>query len=616
MIRNSQRRESQKDAEPANLAKAGTKTESGKTKAIHEIERKAVPERAQTSRPSSRLVAALGVTAVFFVIAGFGLLHHEMWRDEHQAWLVARDAHSIPQLFDNLKYEGNPALWHFCLFLLTAFTSNPVWMQVLHLLVACGFIFVFNRYCGLPLVYKALFSFGYFPVYEYAVISRGYGLGILLTFAACALYRQRSSSYVLIGLVLGLLANVTIYGAIISLGLAGVLVLDYFLARKQENRVNRPKAGTVGGTAGAGVSKKLQIGAAIYLLLLAGAVWQIIPRKDNAFPAPIATTLFNYPVWLVVFSKLFTTYLYIPSPQGMHFWNTSIFLPATLHIVSSSIWEWLLANPTFLWGCVFLPPILFLSCLLVFLRRPLVLLLYASVTLALLGIHYYTSLLHVRYCGHLLIVVVVCFWLAGYYPERKYRHGGLRVLSTLGERIQRPLLGLFLVANLAGAVVAYAKARQFEFTPSRDAARFIKENKLEALEMVGIVDYTASSIASYCNRQIYYPQRGEFGSFVRWDSKRQNQFTDTEMYQWIAFFMRQGRTECLLITDRPPHTPANERGISKVIERGLISSEVKFDLLRGFGAGIVEDERYYLYLVRKVDLPKDHEEYPTIDLLN
>jgi hypothetical protein len=38
---------------------------------------------------------ALMVTGGFFVIALLGMLSHEMWRDEHQAWLVARDANSL-----------------------------------------------------------------------------------------------------------------------------------------------------------------------------------------------------------------------------------------------------------------------------------------------------------------------------------------------------------------------------------------------------------------------------------------------------------------------------------------------------------------------------------------
>ena len=36
---------------------------------------------------------ALMVTAGFFVTALLGMLNHEMWRDEHQAWLEIGRAH-------------------------------------------------------------------------------------------------------------------------------------------------------------------------------------------------------------------------------------------------------------------------------------------------------------------------------------------------------------------------------------------------------------------------------------------------------------------------------------------------------------------------------------------
>jgi len=59
-----------------------------------------------------RLLLPAGLTATYFILALAGILHHEMWRDEFQAWLVARDADSLVQLAGNVRYEGNPMLWH------------------------------------------------------------------------------------------------------------------------------------------------------------------------------------------------------------------------------------------------------------------------------------------------------------------------------------------------------------------------------------------------------------------------------------------------------------------------------------------------------------------------
>ena len=42
------------------------------------------------------------------------ILCHESWRDEAQAWLLAREL-SIPELFAQMSCEGHPCLWHLLL---------------------------------------------------------------------------------------------------------------------------------------------------------------------------------------------------------------------------------------------------------------------------------------------------------------------------------------------------------------------------------------------------------------------------------------------------------------------------------------------------------------------
>ena len=66
-----------------------------------------------SSRPTDNLGVhrlAWVITSVFFLLGAYLLSNHEMWGDEMQAWLLARDSTSVPNLFANLKYEGHPAL--------------------------------------------------------------------------------------------------------------------------------------------------------------------------------------------------------------------------------------------------------------------------------------------------------------------------------------------------------------------------------------------------------------------------------------------------------------------------------------------------------------------------
>ena len=95
------------------------------------------------------------LTGVYFILSLIGILNHEMWRDEYQAWMVASDAHSIPELFQNLKYEGNPVLWHAFLFILSRFSDEAILMQILHIVISTSFIFLIARYSPFSLLQKS-----------------------------------------------------------------------------------------------------------------------------------------------------------------------------------------------------------------------------------------------------------------------------------------------------------------------------------------------------------------------------------------------------------------------------------------------------------------------------
>ena len=61
---------------------------------------------------------------------------HEPWRDEWQAWLLARDSPSLKALLYNMRYEGHPPTWHVVLFALSRVTRSVVALQALQLVLA------------------------------------------------------------------------------------------------------------------------------------------------------------------------------------------------------------------------------------------------------------------------------------------------------------------------------------------------------------------------------------------------------------------------------------------------------------------------------------------------
>src|SRR6185369_6341512 len=115
---------------------------------------------------------------------------HEPWRDEVEAWLVARDAASPLALLHQLRYEGHPSLWYAVLWPLTRL-GGPALMQGAAALIATASTFVFARFAPFPRLARALFAFGVLQVWEWGAIARNYGLGALFLFGAAALAVRR-----------------------------------------------------------------------------------------------------------------------------------------------------------------------------------------------------------------------------------------------------------------------------------------------------------------------------------------------------------------------------------------------------------------------------------------
>lgn len=102
------------------------------------------------------------IVLVFFFLSFIGILNHDMWRDETQPWLIARDSSSLIKLYENLKYKGHPGLWHLCLFVINKFTYNPFAMQFFHILISTAIVYLFVKISPFDIVQKLFLLLGIF----------------------------------------------------------------------------------------------------------------------------------------------------------------------------------------------------------------------------------------------------------------------------------------------------------------------------------------------------------------------------------------------------------------------------------------------------------------------
>lgn len=182
-----------------------------------------------------RLVFLL--TAVFIVIGLVGIFRHEMWRDELQAWSLAKDSSSLAELYQAGRYEKHPQAWFLVLFLLSRLTASPVIMQLFHLFPASLSAYLVLKFFPFPLLYRFLLIFGYYLLFEYGIISRNYALGVLCLFLFCTLYPSFRSRPFPLGLCLFVTANTSAYGLIVAVCLSAALLADVILTEDLRGRV-------------------------------------------------------------------------------------------------------------------------------------------------------------------------------------------------------------------------------------------------------------------------------------------------------------------------------------------------------------------------------------------
>jgi hypothetical protein len=259
-------------------------------------------------KPSTDRNGNLIVFTIYIVLTFTGIWFHEPWRDEAQAWLLARDL-SLPGLIHEMGYDGSPALWHMLLMPLAKAGLPYFSMQVLHWLIASTAVFLLIFYAPFEKGFRYLLAFNYFLVYEYSIIARSYALSVLLLFTLAMLFKSRKEKPLLFAFLIALLANTNTHSLFAAAALSLIFVFDYL--KSGFRSLLKPK-----------ILASLVILAGGFLLF----IFQLIPPADSWKPG-----LMNGTDWPWIFDAvghaLIPNYLSNPG-MTLHFkhWTELFFL--------------------------------------------------------------------------------------------------------------------------------------------------------------------------------------------------------------------------------------------------------------------------------------------------
>ncbi len=244
------------------------------------------------------------IFSIYTICIGTLSLTHSIWRDEGQAWLIARDS-SFWSLFSLAKYEGSGMLWHIILYPFAHLGLPVESMQIINFCFAVLAIYSIVRYAPFSIWMKMLIISGYFFIFEYSVIARSYGLSVLLLCSIALIYKTRITKPIRYGIFLGLLMYTNIHSFI----LVCVLLLSYMhdvYAHRQEFVSHKKRIIVICGIC-------ILIGLQTYTLIPPDDLWARTKNTYTSMDIKHITTALQG-----------VTHAFIPIPhETVHFWNSS-----------------------------------------------------------------------------------------------------------------------------------------------------------------------------------------------------------------------------------------------------------------------------------------------------
>jgi hypothetical protein len=178
------------------------------------------------------------VLAIYSSIIGFGIWYHEPWSDEALPWIIVRDTDwrgFLEMIWNN--WDRHPGLFHALLLPLVKLGLPYFTQSILNALLALLAAFLFLAKAPFPRIFRYLFLFSYYMLYEYSVIVRPYMLTVTLIFMLAAFYPKRGSQPVTYALLIALLFHADYMSFGLGVGLTLAYLFEYRNAFQTKSRI-------------------------------------------------------------------------------------------------------------------------------------------------------------------------------------------------------------------------------------------------------------------------------------------------------------------------------------------------------------------------------------------
>lgn len=449
-----------------------------------------------------------GTLILYVAILGYSIMHHELWGDELHSWNIAKASRSFSDLISNTRYEGHPPVWYTILWLISKFTHNLVYVQLVHGTMAAAIVFVLLFYSPLPIITKVLMPFGYYFMYEYAVINRNYAIGVLILLCIClTLHKNFKYKILVYYFLLFLLSNTHLIALLLA---ASVHV--YFLFLQIENKKGK-----------FGIAWHVVIGASIFLT----AASFIFPPADSELNVQFWINRWSFDQIKAIVHIILRAYLPIPAWWNENFWNTEFLLEARNDYSALKFINLLIAL------------LLVVTSIFILRKNKNALILFATNTvLTFIIVVTIFPLGTARYSGFIFIGFVVAYWLNCYGKSKPVSHS--------------LLLNTILVFQIIGGFFAVVKDAGHPFSNAFRIQELLKEVPKNEK---AVTDYWALNIISaYADEPFYCVDLQKEKSFILWNKDLSDSRKVPNCYYYGAskLFQRERISNLYFITTLSP----------------------------------------------------------------
>lgn len=453
----------------------------------------------------------LSLAVIFLAVLLPRIAAHDLWRDEWHVWLLAREAPTLASLFDRLRYDGHPATWYLINWLGTRVTGDPLTMKLAHAAIATMVVGVIAVAAPFARWQRVLLACGYFFAFEYAAISRNYGLGALGLLLAAACHARAPTRPIATCLALALAVHSNAFAGLVACAIATYLALVWWFDRRA------PRGTLLAGLAIVGVS----------------AVLVVI---ENRPPPDLNNTPWRLDVDIDrvgrLAAALWRSFVPIPSPTRQ-WWGTNVL-------------DFTLRSPVFrVTQAVLGLAVLVLSTLAVAKDWRL-----RGLWLAIVGLTFTFAYLKItgslRHHGTLLVCFIALHWIG-------------RTASDAPAVGREPFWRATLAAQAVAGVIASVADVSMPFTAVPATAAYIRANYPTA-QVVTQRDFEGSPLAGELGRPVYFPVPGRWATHVVYNDRRSERASPERLNEvGAALHAEDPKRPVLLVVsdesiDRPDET--------------------------------------------------------------